>query len=453
MLISSLLVSVALACPTIAQGTPEPLQFDTAQVAMARQGERVTFTVSINPQGTPQDFSLVMPVPSVLREEDFAVLDAAIFDRLGGMTGVLTMPDAGCGGGGGVADTGAAPEEDGGGGGGSGSVVVEAEYLVGDYAITILSAEESTGLFLWLEAHGYQVDPILIPALQEYIDQGMYFMAAQVSEGARAADGSALPPLQLSWNSAVWSIPIKLAALSSPGEQDMIMYLLTDQDVQGNQVGISNYPEVNIADQCIWGEQGVDDFAAFYDTRFRPAWEEAGRAAWALEWSGGMYDCSPCSGISLTNDDYSALGYDGSPEGAYLTRIHLRYTPETADTDLILYGSGIYEPSTVSFADANHANASCIEACPDSPGEAWMEANGYAGGEDGSSDGADGAGGGDGAEGGTDGIADEHDDHDANDAGHETDQKGTGHCSSTERGPLPWLGGLIGFGLLLRRRR
>ncbi len=57
------------------------------------------------------------------------------------------------------------------------------------------------------------------------------------------------------------------------------------------------------------------------------------------------------------------------------------------------------------------------------------------------------------AEGGTDGIADEHDGHDANDAGHETDHKGTGHCSSTERGPLPWVGGLIGIGLLFRRRR
>ena len=400
MLMSSLLVGLALGCPTVAQGTPEPLKFDTAQVAMVRQGERITFTVSINPQGTPQDFSLVMPVPSVLAEDDFAVLDAEVFDRLNGMTGVLTMPDAGCGGGtaGGTDEDGDAGE----GGGGSGSVVVEAEYLVGDYAITILSAEESVGLFLWLEENGYQVDPILIPALQEYIDQDMYFMAAQVSEGARAADGSALPPLQLAWNSEVWSIPLKLAALSSPGEQDMIMYLFTDQGDMGNQVGISNYPEFTVPDQCIWGQAGVDDFGEFYDSRFRPGWEEAGRAAWAVEWSGGIYDCSPCSGVSLEEADYAALGFVGDPWDTYMTRIHMRYTPETADQDMILYGSGIYSPSTTSYADANPMNAECIPGCPDSPGEQWLLDNGYESGSDGGSDGADG---GDGAsDGGSDGA-------------------------------------------------
>ena len=35
----------AAACPTVANGNPEPLTFDTAQVAIARQGDQTTFTV------------------------------------------------------------------------------------------------------------------------------------------------------------------------------------------------------------------------------------------------------------------------------------------------------------------------------------------------------------------------------------------------------------------------
>jgi hypothetical protein len=49
----------------------------------------------------------------------------------------------------------------------------------------------------------------------------------------------------------------------------------------------------------------------------------------------------------------------------------------TRPEDMVFYGSGLYEPQTQSYADANHSNARCIDACPDSPGAVWMEENGY----------------------------------------------------------------------------
>lgn len=432
--------AAALACPTVANGNPEPLPFDTAQVVLVRQGTTTTFTVSINPQGSSDDFALVLPVPTVLAERDIQVLDGGIFGRLSAYTGVLQMPDAGCvsaGGGGGdsAADGAGGVDED----GGTGAVTVEAEYLVGDYEITILSSTESSALFTWLTDNGYSVAPAVVPALTEYIAEGMYFMAARVSPEAAAADGSSLPPLQVRYDSEAFSIPLKLAALSSPGEQNMVLYTILDNAPGGMRGGISNYPEFNIDDQCIWGEQGVDDFGAFYESRFRPAWEAAGSAAWTVEWAGGYYDCSPCSGVVPTEDDFAALGYEGDIWSHFLTRIHMRYTPATATQDLMLYGSGVYETQVLSYADANENNVQCIEACPDSPGAAWVAAY-----EAANPEGADGSDGSDGSS----GVPGSTTDDDSSTAG----KSSSGGCSTASGGAAGGLLALAALGLVMRRR-
>ena len=368
-------VSPALACPTVATGTPHGVPFDTAQVALVRQGTRTTFTVSINPEGDPQDIALVLPVPELVQEADLAVLEPDIFSRLNGYTGVLTMADAGCSSLAGAGGTAQSDADGGSSDGGGGDVQVEAEYLVGGYQITILSASESVALFTWLDEHGYQLPDEVIPVLEEHIEQGMYFMAAQVDPSAAAADGSVLAPRQVSYASALFTV--RLAAKSSPGEQDMILYAITGQGEGEGRVGVSNYPMIEIPDVCIWGEPGVDDFADFYDTRFRPLWKSAGSAAWGVEWAGGWGDCSPCSSTTLTGEDIAALGFEGEASEHFLTRIRLRYTPETAAQDLVLYESGLFDALVTSYADANTLNAECIPACPDSPGAEWMEENGY----------------------------------------------------------------------------
>ncbi len=86
LLLASLLLPAALGCPTVVPGTPSQLSFDTAQVAIARQGDLTTFSVSINPAGDPQDFALVLPVPEVLAQEQVRTLDGALFARLDAYT-------------------------------------------------------------------------------------------------------------------------------------------------------------------------------------------------------------------------------------------------------------------------------------------------------------------------------------------------------------------------------
>ena len=470
-LLTLLLAAPGYACPTIVTGQPSELSFDTAQVAIVRQGNRTTFSVSINPVGEQQEeFALVMPVPTVLQEDEIKTLDAAIFGRLDGYTAPRHVWDAGCSypydydDASSSADTGSAPS-----GGGGGGVDVEAEYLIGEYEIVILSADQSGDLFTWLNENGYYMAAGAEDRLQEYIDAGSYFMAAKVSGDAAAASGESLSPLQISYESDIFAIPIRLATINSPGEQDMVIYAITDLEgaTDGGRVGLANYPEFDVPDKCIWGDASEEDFNEFYQQRFTEAWEAMSDGAWTVEYAGTWNDCSPCSSVSMTEWDLKQLGFKtGRPEKIehHLTRLRMRYTPEQAIEDLVLYGSGIYEPEVTSFADSdNWLNAECIEFCdpddaPDDSDGGTGDGggadtgpgggdDGTTGGDDGTSGGDDGTGGGDDGTTGGDGGGDGAVDTDAASGGDSSDNKSG--CS-TSGGPVDGgvfiaLLGLVGF--------
>ena len=130
------------------------------------------------------------------------------------------------------------------------TVDVEAEYIVGEYDVKILSAEESTGLVTWLQTNGYQVPDASADLLGEYLDGGAYFFAAQVRPDAGIQSGDTLSPLQFSYDSDVFGLPIRIGTLNSPGQQDLRIYAITDYD-QGS-VGISNYSEAPVDHDCMW---------------------------------------------------------------------------------------------------------------------------------------------------------------------------------------------------------
>ncbi len=355
----SLLLSPAFGCPTIATGTTSALRFDVAQVAIVRQDERTTFSVSVNPSGTAQEFALVMPVPEVLEQDEVRTLDSSLFATLDGYTAPRHVDDAGCGGGDGDVDADADTDTDTDADGEPGADVdVEAFYLVGEYAVTILSAEESSALFTWLDDHGYSLPDGAEERLGEYIEAGSFFLAAKVADTAALADGTPLSPLQVAYDSPVFTIPIRLATLNSPGQQDMVVYAIVDHD--DGRVGIANYPEVFIEDTCVWGNTG-DDFAAFYEDHYSAAWGVAENAAWGVEFSGGLNDCNPCTNTFPSGPQLEELGFQGDPDDHYMTRLHVRYTTEQATQDLSLYSSGISSALTTSFADDNWRNKTCIE--------------------------------------------------------------------------------------------
>jgi len=154
-------------------------------------------------RGDPQEFALVVPVPTFLERDQIHVGERALLDHLDAYSAprlveyfdenpcrprVLPAPMAAAG----RAEQRAAPAAD-----KSLGVTVEARYTVGEYDIVILSAEQSTGLETWLTDNGYRIPAGAARVLGSYIQQGVRFFVAKVNLQEQARLGFAyLRPLQ-----------------------------------------------------------------------------------------------------------------------------------------------------------------------------------------------------------------------------------------------------------------
>jgi hypothetical protein len=341
-------------CGTYVGGAGANLTNQTSRIAISRQGDRTTLTLANEFQGDVFDFAMVVPVPEILGEDDIRVVDPRLVEVLDGYSGPrlvkyecedFVYDDA---------DFDSATEAGGGEGEGENEseVVIEAEYLVGSYEIVILSATESSGLMSWLAANGYEVPAEAGDLLGQYIDSGAYFFAAKVSLESLPEDGAFLEPLQFSYTAGAFSLPIRLGTINSPGEQDLLLYILTD--TSEGRVGISNYAEATLEDECMVDLSEYTEFSQYYaevvDKAFDAADEEA---AWMVEYAWAIGNCDPCSGEPPSQEQAQDLGFDGEIWDSFITRIRMRYTPQGADQDLMLYTSGMTTSDQIRFIEYN----------------------------------------------------------------------------------------------------
>ncbi len=344
-------------CGTFVGQSGNDLLNETSQVVLARDGTRTTLTLTNDYQGALNQFALLIPVPEVLGEEDVRVLASWIPEELERYSGPRLVeytcddfhdhyypysPTLGCAdyammaSDDGAWDTGLADNSD--------TVNVEAEFEVGEYEIVILSAEDSSGLLNWLQENGYAVGTEAEQLLQEYIDGGSYFFAAKVDLTENLGQ-TTLSPLQFGYDSDVFSLPIRLGTVNSPGEQDLIVYALTDWE--DGRLGIANYDERKLSDnECMLPAD--DDFDTWYADKVAEAFEGDDDAGWLFEYGWAPYHCDPCpDGEALSDTLVQELGFPSGSWAAYFSRIRMRYTPEQATEDLILYASGITDNTQV----------------------------------------------------------------------------------------------------------
>ncbi len=346
MLASLLFISQAHAfCGTYVGGAGTQQYASVSTVALWRNGTRTVLSVANDVRGDTQNFVMVVPVPQVIPEEDVHVLDPEVFDRLNTYSEPRLVEYV-CEDFERTDDTGMGWTEDStdSAWGDTADVNVEAQYIVGEYEIVVLSAEQSSGLFTWLDSHGYSVPAESQTMLQEYIDAGMYFMAAKVYEDAGVEPGDTLSPLQLIYDSESFSIPIRLGTLNARGPQDLIVYAINSYS--DGRVAISSYPEFEVEDECLWQQEGDEEFGAYYARRFEETWELADKAAWVTEYAWGGSGCDPCTGTPPDEQDLYTLGYEQDYRtvyDVYFSRLHMRYTAEQAKTDVGLYHTGLDE--------------------------------------------------------------------------------------------------------------
>lgn len=345
-----------------------------SQVVMVREGNRTTLTLANDVTADTTDFALVIPVPEVLGPEDVSVVESDMIGRLDRYSSPRLVryeaadfndTSSGCS----LVqplnfdDTLDSPEL----GGDEGepvqvdepeTVTVEASFSAGEYDILVLSAEESASLYGWLERNGYALPEGGEDVVQEYIDAGSYFVAAKVRLDAEPT-GDYLSPLRLSYTSDVMSLPLRLGTVSSEGEQDLIVYTIT----KTGSVDVSNVPQATVPDECMFAGRVGETFPEYYDETLDDSMAETGGASYTKEYAWAPYHCDPCADTPLTDTELQSLGYSGTSQDAYLTRLRLRYGPDDLDQDVVFYETGMAEQEQIRFIQFNPELFSQFDTC------------------------------------------------------------------------------------------
>ena len=327
---------------------------EASKVVMVRDGNRTVITMVSDFEGGVSDFAMVVPAPTVLRHEQIHVTEHAVIEHLyaysaprlveyfdpdpcqpimvqGRMMALGALPPA------------AATDHS---RNAALGVTIEAEYLVGEYDILILSATQSDGLVSWLTGNGYTLPEGAGPVLGSYIDQGMKFFVARVNLAEHAKQGGGLlRPLQIAFETPDFMLPIRLGMLNSKGSQDLLLYTLT----RNGRVETANYRTVRMPTDAEIPVMVKERFGETYKALYGQAVAQAGGAAVVLEYAWDMAWCDPCAADPLSAQELRELGVfwvnpgtgNRAPgQDVFVTRLHARYDAESFPEDLRLVETG-----------------------------------------------------------------------------------------------------------------
>lgn len=331
-----------------------------SRVVLMRAGDRTTITMENDYQGDLTEFAMLIPVPTLVKRSDIRVVERSAIDHIDAYTAPRLVeyfdpspcPRYRSGGYGGGGDE-CSPLSPGSGGGGRSKsfdaaregdiygVEIEAEYSVGEYDIQVLSATFSAGLIAWLKNNEYKLPTGAEDILQAYIKRDMKFFVAKVNLERQSSSGfSRLSPLQVSFHSDKFMLPIRLGTLNAKGPQDLLIFVLSPN----GRVESSNYRTVNIPSNSNVPLFVKDEFGPFYKAMFSHSVEREGMRTIQTEYSWSRaVKCDPCTTDPPPPDVIAALGNFGdggrnaiNPNTLHITRLHVRYTAETFPEDIML---------------------------------------------------------------------------------------------------------------------
>ena len=331
----------------------------SSQVIMVRNSstQKNTITMANDYEGDFKEFAMVVPVPVVLRENDIKVVRKDLFERFDGYSAprlaeyydenpcwnyrISEFKDLNYSFN--LNGVGSINKED---DKNYEGVTIEAEYEIGEYDILILSATESSGLKNWLTDNGYKIPEKANEVLTPYIKDDMKFFVAKVNtKRLNNRRGNYLSPLQISFTHKKFMLPIRLGMANSNGNQDLIVYALT----QNGRVETSNYRTQVMPSNTDVPLFVRDVFGDFYKSVFSKAWTNNKSSAfveysWDLDGK-NFTKCDPCNTTPPAAQELSNAGVDWlrttrNNWGAnysgklHFTRLHIRYNRKTYPQDL-----------------------------------------------------------------------------------------------------------------------
>ena len=343
------------------------LKNKTSQVILVRDGNKTSITMYNDFKGDTKDFAMVVPVPVVLRKEDIKVVDQSIFQRLNDysaprlveywdqnpcynneamMDSQLSGKVAGVQ----IRGSRSIAEDK------KESVKIEAKYIVGEYDILILSAKESSSLKTWLNENGYKIPEGAEEVLEPYIKSNLKFFVVKVNEKEKQKlNNNFLRPIQISFNSPKFMLPIRLGMANADGDQDLIVYAFTRK----GRIECTNYRNVNIVTGNNVPLFVQKNFGAFYGNLFTHQWDKEDKSVAFLEYAWDVspqnfYHCDPCIATAPSQQDLVQSGVwwlggkdwsdyndvdndepDNGSKNVHFTRLHFRYNRKSFAQDLM----------------------------------------------------------------------------------------------------------------------
>lgn len=338
-----------------------------SQIILVRDGKRTVITMSNDFKGNVRDFAMVVPVPEVLKKDQVKTVDAGVFARLDAYSGPrlveyydpnpcapivdfehdmvyesVIATNA-------VTTRERVKRKD-------YKVTIEEQYSVGEYDILVLSAKESEGLKNWLTDNDYKIPEKAERVLEPYIKSDMKFFVVKVNLDRAAASKNGyveLSPIQISFKSERFMLPLRLGMANSTGEQDMIVYAFT----KSGRVEAANYRTVKVPTARKIPTFVKSKFGLFYKDLFDKQYKREGKNAVFLEyawnvspaWSGAK--CDPCVGMPPQFKDFAIAGVDWindnnfRSQNVFFTRLHVRYSEARFPEDLFF----MVTPNTEQF--------------------------------------------------------------------------------------------------------
>lgn len=314
-------------------------------VVYTRVNETSVITMSSDYRGPAAEFAMIVPTPTVLDKSQVKTVPAATVAHLDRYTaprlveyfdydpcGVVVVDEgeplvA-------LAPGNAPTRKERRDGARALGVTIEREFAKGSYDIQMLSARQSDGLAEFLRSEGYILPDGAEEALQGYITMGMKFFVAKVNLQRHSAEAAQeLEPLQLTFRSPDFMLPIQLGKVNGDGPQDLIVLALTRE----GRVNLTNY-----ATKEIPTDQNVPVFVQEVFPQFYRAMvgKLAPKSGAFLEYAWDMGWCDPCADDPLTFAEFQQLGVgwvrkaDASVPNVFVTRLHIRYDANTFFEDL-----------------------------------------------------------------------------------------------------------------------
>jgi hypothetical protein len=321
----------------------------SSKVVLTRDGDQTAITMASDYEGDPNEFAVVIPVPTFIERRQIGVVDTKTIDHIDAYTAPRLVeynepdpclpspqylarlrfaPAA-------AVDRARVVLHKG--------VTVEASYDVAEYDVSILSAQESDGLVDWLTDNGYRIPDGAAAVLGSYIKQNMRFFVAKVNlERMKLAGNHYLRPLQVRYETTKFMLPLRLGTVNANGPQDLIVYALTRK----GRVEAANYRTVKLPTGMDVPLYVQAEFGKFYKAMFDRAVTRENMHAVFVEYAWDMGWCDPCASEPLSNKELVELGarWIGDDSAApfrrggtpvFATRLHVRYDAQSFPEDIV----------------------------------------------------------------------------------------------------------------------